>query len=132
MLLGMARTDRRGRDLKQFLQAEILGRDITFDELRESCNVSAARYYRRGNTAGRADAEDFPNADELRHVSEYYKLGDTGWLNLLVEFDWMDTRPEAGGYTDAVSTVTVLAPETRRVKTRREMQKDTATGRPPL
>lgn len=129
----MPRTDRRGRDLKQFLQAEILGKDVTYEELCEALRVTKARYYRRGETCGRADADDFPNTEELRHVTDYYQLGDDGYLNLLVEFDWIDARPETPGYTHPFATPgATLTQQRPRVKSRREQQQQTALGRPSL
>lgn len=98
---GMSRTDRRGRGLKQFLQAEILGRDLTAEELRTACGLSVARYYgdRSRGRSGRAEAEDFPNTEELRLISDHYELGDDGYLNLLVEFGWLEPRADAPGYS---------------------------------
>jgi hypothetical protein len=98
----MSKTDRRGRDLKTFLQAEVLARDVTVKELRRACGgLSVARYYgdaARG-TSGRASADDFPNTEELRHIAEFYGLGDEGYLNLLIEFGWLSQRPDAPGFT---------------------------------
>lgn len=124
----MTRTDRRGRELRQFLQAEILGRDVTYDELREACGLTAARYYRQGDTPGRRDAGDFPNTEELRKLADFYQLGSDGFLNLLIEFDWLDARPDARGYSADVATLTRATPRT----TRRAHQQAVAASRSPL
>jgi len=38
----MARTDRRGRSLKAFLQAEIAEGDVTIEEMRRACGLTRA------------------------------------------------------------------------------------------
>lgn len=96
----MVRTDRRGRAFKTFLIAEIVGSDITVEELRQAIGVKRSRWYGDGTPgSGRSEADDFPDPNELRSLSEHYKLGDDGWLNLLVEFGWMRPRPDAPGFT---------------------------------
>jgi hypothetical protein len=90
--------DRRGRALKTFLVAEIVGADITVEELREAVDVKRSRWYGDGSP-GRAEAEDFPDPNELLHLAQHYELGEDGWLNLLVEFGWLQPRPGSPGYT---------------------------------
>ncbi|HME77468.1 MAG TPA: hypothetical protein VKI00_18020 [Mycobacterium sp.] len=89
----MTRLDRRGRRLKAFLQAEIVGTDITIEEVRRACGLTRASYYGEPSGTGRGFADNFPNSEELRQVAEYYKLGDNGWVSLLVEFGWLDPQP---------------------------------------
>ncbi len=89
----MTRTDRRGRPLKAFLQAEIAGADVTIEEMRRACGLTRASYYGEPSGTGRGFAENFPNSEELRKVAEYYKLGDNGWVSLLVEFGWLEPVP---------------------------------------
>jgi hypothetical protein len=36
---------------------------------------------------------------ELRQVADYFNLGSDGWLNLLVEFGWIEPREDIPGYT---------------------------------
>jgi hypothetical protein len=89
----MTRADRRGRPLKAFLQAEIVGADVTIEEVRRACGLTRASYYGEPSGTGRGFADNFPNSEELRQVAEYYKLGDNGWVSLLVEFGWLDPLP---------------------------------------
>jgi len=97
----MSRTDRRGRGLKAFLQAEVTGRDIKIGELLTAARIKPSRWYgdQKKGIVGRKDEADFPTTEELRRVAEYYKLGDDGYLNLLVEFGWIEPRADAPGYT---------------------------------
>lgn len=96
----MGRTDRRGRVLKTFLAAEIVGKDVTVEQLREAVGVKRSRWYGDASTPGRSHAADFPDPNELYHLAERYQLGDDGWLNLLVEFGWLAPRPDLPGFTD--------------------------------
>lgn len=89
----MTRLDRRGRLLKAFLQAEIVGSDVTIEEVRRACGLTRARYYGEPSGTGRGFDDTFPNSEELRQVAEYYKLGDNGWVSLLVEFGWLEPLP---------------------------------------
>jgi hypothetical protein len=89
----MTRTDRRGRPLKAFLQAEIAGADVTIEEMRRACGLTRASYYGEPSGTGRGFDDSFPNSEELRQVAEYYKLGDNGWVSLLVEFGWLEAIP---------------------------------------
>lgn len=89
----MTRTDRRGRPLKAFLQAEIAGADVTIEEMRRACGLTRASYYGEPSGTGRGFDENFPNSEELRQIAEYYKLGDNGWVSLLVEFGWLEPIP---------------------------------------
>ena len=92
-LSNMARTDRRGRPLKAFLQAEIVGADVTIEQVRTACGLTRASYYGEPSGTGRGFADDFPNSEELRQVAQYYELGDNGWVSLLVEFGWLEPVP---------------------------------------
>lgn len=89
----VTRTDRRGRPLKAFLQAEITGTDVTIEEMRKACGLTRASYYGEPSGTGRGFDESFPNSEELRQVAEYYTLGDNGWVSLLVEFGWLEPVP---------------------------------------
>jgi hypothetical protein len=75
------------------LQAEIVGADVTIEEVRTACGLTRASYYGEPSGTGRGFADNFPNSEELRQVAEYYKLGDNGWVSLLVEFGWLDPLP---------------------------------------
>jgi hypothetical protein len=89
----MTRTDRRGRPLKAFLQAEIAGADVTIEAMRKACGLTRASYYGEPSGTGRGFDDSFPNSEELRQVAEYYHLGDNGWVSLLVEFGWLEPLP---------------------------------------
>jgi hypothetical protein len=89
----MTRTDRRGRPLKAFLQAEIAGADVTIEEMRKACGLTRASYYGEPSGTGRGFDNSFPNSEELRQVAEHYKLGENGWVSLLVEFGWLQPAP---------------------------------------
>jgi hypothetical protein len=89
----MTLTDRRGRPLKAFLQAEIARGDVTIEQVRDACGLTRASYYGEPSGSGRGSADDFPNSEELRRVARYYELGDNGWVSLLVEFGWLEALP---------------------------------------
>jgi hypothetical protein len=90
----MTRSDRRGRPLKAFLQAEIAGGgDVTVEQVRAACGLTRASYYGEPSGTGRGFADDFPNSEELRRLAELYELGDNGWVSLLVEFGWLEPVP---------------------------------------
>jgi hypothetical protein len=89
----MTRADRRGRPLKAFLQAEIVGGDVTIEQVRTACGLTRASYYGEPSGTGRGFADDFPNSEELRRLAGYYELGDNGWVSLLVEFGWLEPLP---------------------------------------
>jgi len=95
----MTRTDRRGRGLKAFLVAEITGQDVTVEEMLNAVGVKRSRWYGDSDNPGRVGADDFPDAVELYSVANYYSLGQSGWLNLLIEFGWLDPIPNYPGYT---------------------------------
>ena len=93
LLFYMTRADRRGRPLKAFLQAEIVGADVTIEQVRTACGLTRASYYGEPSGTGRGFADDFPNSEELRRLAQYYELGDNGWVSLLVEFGWLEPLP---------------------------------------
>ncbi len=80
------------------MQAEIVGTDVTIEEVRRACGLTRASYYGEPSGTGRGFADNFPNSEELRQVAEYYKLGDNGWVSLLVEFGWLDPQPGTGSH----------------------------------
>jgi hypothetical protein len=75
------------------LQPEIAGSDLTIEEVRRACGLTRASYYGEPSGSGRGFADSFPNSEELRQVADYYKLGDNGWVSLLVEFGWLEPLP---------------------------------------
>lgn len=124
---GMSRTDRRGRGLKVFLQAEIAHRDISVEELLEATGITPGHWYndKRKKTPGRSGAADFPNEIELKNVAHHYELGDDGFLNLLVEFGLIEPRPDLPGFTQGgqMPPFTVLTDERRVVTTTGKLSK---------
>lgn len=108
----MTRTDRKGWNIKLFIEAEIIGEQITVEDLYVACDITKSKYYGDPSkgVAGRAEAEDFPNPLELRNVAEYYQLSSLDFLNLLVEFGWGPVIPDIlegfakGGDTPFVRT----------------------------
>lgn len=75
------------------MQAEIVGADITIEQVRTACGLTRASYYGEPSGSGRGFADDFPNWEDLRQVAQHYQLGDNGWVSLLVEFGWLEPLP---------------------------------------
>jgi hypothetical protein len=63
--------------LKRLLEAT-LNRDITVEQLRGACGVTKGRWY---GGAGRANADDFPDAEEARQAAHAFGLSAT-WLQV--------------------------------------------------
>ncbi len=55
-----------------------LNRDITVEQLRDACGVTKGRWY---GGAGRANADDFPDAEEARRAAHAFGLSAT-WLQV--------------------------------------------------
>jgi len=72
------RTNAAGWELKRLLEAT-LNRDITVEQLRDACGVTKGRWY--GGGGGRANADDFPDAEEARRAAHAFGLSAT-WLQL--------------------------------------------------
>jgi len=73
----MPRTNAAGWGLKRLLEAT-LNRDITVEQLRDACGVTKGRWYGEG---GRANADDFPDAEEARRAARSFGLSAT-WLQV--------------------------------------------------
>ncbi len=73
----MPRTNSAGWGLKRLLEAT-LNRDITVEELRDACGVTKGRWY---GGSGRANADDFPDAEEARRAARAFGLSAT-WLQV--------------------------------------------------
>ncbi len=73
----MPRTNAAGWGLKRLLEAT-LNRDITVEQLRDACGVTKGRWY---GGAGRANADDFPDAEEARRAAHAFGLSAT-WLQV--------------------------------------------------
>lgn len=73
----MPRTNADGWGLRRLLEAT-LNRDITVEQLRDACGVTKGRWY---GEAGRANADDFPDAEEARRAAHAFGLSAT-WLQV--------------------------------------------------
>ncbi|MHA7650182.1 hypothetical protein ACX9NE_11665 [Mycobacterium sp. ML4] len=73
----MPRTNAAGWGLKRLLEAT-LNRDITVEQLRDACGVTKGRWY---GGVGRANADDFPDAEEARRAAHTFGLSAT-WLQV--------------------------------------------------
>lgn len=73
----MPRTNAAGWELRRLLEAT-LNRDITVEQLRDACGVTKGRWYGSG---GRANADDFPDAEEARRAAHAFGLSAT-WLQV--------------------------------------------------
>ncbi|OBI83907.1 hypothetical protein [Mycobacterium sp. 1245805.9] len=73
----MPRTNAAGWGLKRLLEAT-LNRDITIEQLRDACGVTKGRWY---GGVGRANADDFPDAEEARRAAHAFGLSAT-WLQV--------------------------------------------------
>ncbi|OBA69141.1 hypothetical protein A5641_16365 [Mycobacterium sp. 1554424.7] len=81
----MPRANAAGWGLKRLLEAT-LNRDITIEQLRDACGITKGRWY---GGVGRANADDFPDAEEARRAAHAFGLSAT-WLQLelgLITFD---------------------------------------------
>lgn len=63
--------------MKRLLEAT-LNRDITVEQLRDACGVTKGRWY---GGVGRANADDFPDAEEARRAAHAFGLSAT-WLQV--------------------------------------------------
>ncbi|OHU29072.1 hypothetical protein [Mycobacteroides chelonae] len=122
----MPRSDRRGRDLKTFLQAEIVGGDLTVTQVHEAAGLTAWQYRGDQRTPGRKNSDDFPNAEELRLIAAHYQLSDEDYFNLLVEFGITEPQPGFPGFTGGA-----VSPKAQgRTKTKARPAKTTKRGHP--
>lgn len=87
---GMPRTNAAGWGLKRLLEAT-LNRDITVEQLRDACGVTKGRWY---GGVGRANADDFPDAEEARRAAHAFGLSAT-WLQVELGLITLDDVREA-------------------------------------
>jgi hypothetical protein len=87
---GMPRTNSAGWGLKRLLEAT-LNRDITVEQLRDACGVTKGRWY---GGVGRANADDFPDAEEARRAAHAFGLSAT-WLQVELGLITLDDVREA-------------------------------------
>lgn len=108
----MPRTDENGRQLKALLDY-LLDGEIDAKDIFDALGISSSSYYRRIKEA------DYPNAEELRHVSDRFGLS---YPDLQIQFGLM-SRQEVWQYVEAAG------PAPSALATRAETSAKTATKR---
>lgn len=112
--VGVPRTDENGRQLKALLDY-LLDGDIEAKDIYDALGTSSSTYYRR------VKETDYPNAEELRRVSDRFGLS---YPDLQIRFGLM-SRQEVWSYLESApvivttvnhDTVTETKPQTRRKK----------------
>ena len=112
--VGVPRTDENGRQLKALLDY-LLDGDIEAKDIYDALGTSSSTYYRRVKEA------DYPNAEELRRVSDRFGLS---YPDLQIRFGLM-SRQEVWSYLESEpvivsavnhDTVTEMKPRIRRKK----------------
>ncbi len=113
----MPRTDVNGRQLKALLDY-LLDGEIDTKDLFDALGISSSTYYRRIKEA------DYPNAEELRSVSDRFGLS---YPDLQIQFGLM-SRQEVWHYIEATGSPLAVAtpPETtaKKAVTRRSKLAD--------
>jgi hypothetical protein len=121
----MPRTDENGRQLKALLDY-LLDGDVDAKAIYDALGTSSSTYYRRIKEA------DYPNAEELRHISDRF---DLSYPDLQVRFGLM-SREEVWSYLDSspvsVATATEPATELRTVRRAKLSQLAPRDDAPPL
>jgi hypothetical protein len=118
----MPRTDENGRQLKALLDY-LLDGEIDAKAIYTALGISSSTYYRR------IKESDYPNAEELRQVSDRFGLS---YPDLQIRFGLM-SRQEVWHYMES-APVTVAATDTRMRIGRRAKLSELAprTDAPPL
>ena len=121
----MPRTDENGRQLKALLDY-LLDGDVDAKAIYDALDTSSSTYYRRIKEA------DYPNAEELRRVSDRFNLG---YPDLQVRFGLM-SREEVRSYLEAaplsVATGTDTVTEVQTVQRRKLSDLTPRLDAPPL
>ncbi|KZS60299.1 hypothetical protein [Mycobacterium pseudokansasii] len=115
----MPRTNAAGWGLKRLLEAT-LNRDITVEQLRDACGVTKGRWY---GESGRANAEDFPDAEEARRAAHAFGLSAT-WLQMELGLITPEDVQEALDGSQSLDPF--------RVTTRQRVLAPNPTAEPPL
>ena len=109
----MPRTDENGRQLKALLDY-LLDGDVEAKDIYDALGTSSSTYYRRVKEI------DYPNAEELRRVSDRFALS---YPDLQVRFGLM-SRQEVWSYLNSapviVATVNNTAAAQAKTETRRK------------
>ena len=123
--VAMPRTDENGRQLKALLDY-LLDGDIDAKAIYDALGTSSSTYYRRIKEA------DYPNAEELRQVSDRFALS---YPDLQVRFGLM-SREEVWSYLDSapvmVATATEPVTEQRTIRRQKLSQMAPRQDAPPL
>lgn len=121
----MPRTDENGRQLKALLDY-LLDGDIEAKAIYDALGTSSSTYYRR------IKESDYPNAEELRLVSDRFALS---YPDLQVRFGLM-SREEVFSYVESapltVATVTEPRTELHRAHRRKLAEMTPRADAPPL
>ncbi|MGB3481268.1 MAG: XRE family transcriptional regulator [Mycobacterium sp.] len=117
----MPRTDENGRQLKALLDY-LLDGDVEAKNIFDALGVSSSTYYRR------LKEHDYPNAEELRLVSDRFGLN---YPDLQVRFGLM-SRQEVWQYIESAPLTVATAPEKVEVKTVPAARADTRHHLPKL
>lgn len=119
------RTDENGRQLKALLDY-LLDGDVDAKAIYDAIGTSSSTYYRRIKEA------DYPNAEELRHVADRFRLS---YPDLQVRFGLM-SREEVWSYLESaplsVATATETATDVRTVRRPRLSELAPRPDAPPL
>lgn len=99
----MPRTDENGRQFKALLDY-LLDSNVEAHQIYEALGISSSTYYRR------IKEDDYPNAEELRKLADYFGLS---YPDLQVRFGLM-TREELEEYLTSTPTRTPATTLLRR------------------
>jgi hypothetical protein len=94
----MPRTDENGRQLKALLDY-LLDGEIDAKDIYDALGISSSTYYRR------IKEDDYPNAEELRRVSDRFVLS---YPDLQIQFGLM-SRQEVWSYVESAPFTTMTA-----------------------
>jgi hypothetical protein len=123
--VSMPRTDENGRQLKALLDY-LLDGDVEAKAIYDALGTSSSTYYRRIKEA------DYPNAEELRQVSDRFALS---YPDLQVRFGLM-SREEVWSYLESapvtVATATETVTEQRTIRRPKLSEMSPRQDAPPL
>ncbi|MCG5433276.1 XRE family transcriptional regulator [Mycobacterium sp. MYCO198283] len=119
----MPRTDENGRQLKALLDY-LLDGEVEAKDIYDALGTSSSTYYRR------IKESDYPNAEELRRVSDRFGLS---YPDLQIRFGLM-SRQEVYSYLQSAPVTVAEAPAATTTSTRRKKLRDLSPRQdaPPL
>lgn len=117
------RTDENGRQLKALLDY-LLDGEVEAKDIYDALGTSSSTYYRR------IKESDYPNAEELRRVSDRFGLS---YPDLQIRFGLM-SRQEVYSYLQSAPVTVAEAPAATTTSTRRKKLRDLSPRQdaPPL